>query len=132
MKKFYIFLLIFLASLIISCDSKIDEPEITQTQKVGEKVNKLYISSPEEPISVSPNIAVSQTGLLINSFISEGLTKMGKDGDIIPGLAERWEVSEDGKIWKFYLKFNFLDYIPKKYFFLIFLDCIPKNYLNIF
>ena len=38
--------------------------------------------------------------------VYEGLTKRGKDLAIQPGLAERWETSEDGLTWRFYLRKN--------------------------
>jgi peptide/nickel transport system substrate-binding protein len=38
--------------------------------------------------------------------VMEGLTKRDKDLKIIPGLAERWETSDDGKRWRFYLRRN--------------------------
>src|ERR1043165_9644196 len=38
--------------------------------------------------------------------VMEGLTKRDKDLKIIPGLAERWEISDDGKRWRFYLRKN--------------------------
>jgi peptide/nickel transport system substrate-binding protein len=36
--------------------------------------------------------------------VYEGLTARGKDLAIQPGLAERWETSEDGLTWRFYLR----------------------------
>jgi peptide/nickel transport system substrate-binding protein len=36
--------------------------------------------------------------------VYEGLTKRGKNLAIEPGLAERWETSEDGLRWRFYLR----------------------------
>ncbi len=38
--------------------------------------------------------------------VMEGLTKRDKDLKIIPGLAERWETSDDGRRWRFYLRRN--------------------------
>jgi peptide/nickel transport system substrate-binding protein len=38
--------------------------------------------------------------------VYEGLTKRGKDLAIQPGLAERWETSEDGLTWRFFLRKN--------------------------
>src|SRR5687767_12458675 len=36
--------------------------------------------------------------------VYEGLTRRGKDLAIQPGLAERWETSEDGLTWRFFLR----------------------------
>jgi peptide/nickel transport system substrate-binding protein len=36
--------------------------------------------------------------------VYEGLTKRGRDLKIEPSLAERWETSEDGLTWRFYLR----------------------------
>lgn len=38
--------------------------------------------------------------------VYEGLTKRGKDLAIEPGLAERWEILDDGKRWRFHLRRN--------------------------
>ena len=34
----------------------------------------------------------------------EGLVKLDKDGKVVPGVAESWEKSEDGKTWTFKLR----------------------------
>jgi len=36
----------------------------------------------------------------------EGLVVYNKQGDIVPGLAERWEISQDRLVWTFHLKPN--------------------------
>ena len=36
--------------------------------------------------------------------VYEGLTQRGKDLAIEPGLAERWEMSDDGLTWRFFLR----------------------------
>ena len=40
----------------------------------------------------------------MHGAVFEGLTKRDKDLKIIPGLAERWETSDDGLTWRFYLR----------------------------
>lgn len=106
MKKFYVFLLTVLLGFALSCkkDEKVSDEK--PVQDIKKKTNRIIIRGTEEPVSVNPNLSQTPTGILINSFLNEGLTKIGKDGTLIPGLAERWEVSSDGKIWKFYLREN--------------------------
>ena len=106
MKKVYVFLLTVLLGLILSCEKDVKPADVKPVQDIKKKTNRLIIRGTEEPVSVNPNLSQTQTGILINSFLNEGLTKIGKDGTLIPGLAERWEVSEDGKVWKFYLRDN--------------------------
>lgn len=42
----------------------------------------------------------------ILSKLSSGLTRIDKDGNILPSLAEAWEIKNDGKKYIFYLKKN--------------------------
>src|SRR5437764_10607715 len=51
-----------------------------------------------DPYSLNESFTL---GMLGNVY--EGLTKRGKDLEIIPGLAERWEVLEPTR-WRFYLR----------------------------
>lgn len=40
----------------------------------------------------------------ITNLISMGMTVTGADGKVIGAIAERWEASDSGKMWTFYLK----------------------------
>ena len=57
-----------------------------------------------EPKSLDPQIAegVPEANILLDLF--EGLTTHDAEANVIPGLAEKWEVSEDGKTYKFFLR----------------------------
>jgi peptide/nickel transport system substrate-binding protein len=46
------------------------------------------------------------TTLGLQGNVYEGLTKRDKDLKIIPGLAERWEVLDGAKLWRFHLRRN--------------------------
>ena len=106
MKKVYIFLLTVLLGLVLSCEKTKKPADTDPVQEIKKKNNRLIIRGTEEPVSVNPNLSQTPTGIVANSFLNEGLTKIGKDGMLVPGLAERWEVSSDGKVWKFYLRDN--------------------------
>ena len=42
--------------------------------------------------------------MTVDSFILEGLVREDKAGKILPGIAEKWNVSQDGLVWTFYLR----------------------------
>lgn len=66
--------------------------------------NTLVISSVREPDTID----VHKTTWVDNSTanIYDTLLKRDLEGNIIPGLAEKYDISDDGKIWTFYLDEN--------------------------
>lgn len=38
------------------------------------------------------------------NMLGEGLTKIAPNGEVVPGLADRWEANSDGTEWTFFLK----------------------------
>lgn len=53
--------------------------------------------------SFDPQLAGSDPELIIVENCFQGLLDKDENGKIIPGAAERWEVSEDGLIYTFYI-----------------------------
>jgi len=64
----------------------------------------LDVANQGEPLSLDPHKASGQweNNIIGNMFV--GLTTEAANGEPIPGMAERWETSEDGKTWTFYLR----------------------------
>src|SRR5574338_486850 len=64
----------------------------------------LDISNQGEPLSLDPQKCSSnwENNIVGNMFI--GLTTEDARAQPIPGMAERWEVSEDGRTWTFFLR----------------------------
>lgn len=64
----------------------------------------LDICNQGEPLSLDPHKASGQweNNILGNMFV--GLTTENAKAEPIPGMAERWETSEDGRTWTFYLR----------------------------
>lgn len=60
---------------------------------VGQSVNI-------NPLEVSSN----EVDCDLESLIFNGLTKYNKNGELVSDLAERWEISEDGKQYTFFLR----------------------------
>jgi oligopeptide transport system substrate-binding protein len=57
-----------------------------------------------EPLSLDPHQANSVWEDNILGDLLVGLTTESADGEPIPGAAEKWEQSEDGKTWTFHLR----------------------------
>src|SRR5690348_12121085 len=57
-----------------------------------------------DPRSLDPALSTDvPTGRAV-SYVFDGLTSFGPDAQLQPGLAERWEVSPDGKTYTFQLR----------------------------
>lgn len=64
----------------------------------------LDIGNVAEPLSLDPHKASGQWENRIIGEMFIGLTTEDAEGQPIPGMAQRWEVSDDGLIWTFYLR----------------------------
>ncbi|MGQ3015861.1 peptide ABC transporter substrate-binding protein [Phenylobacterium sp.] len=64
----------------------------------------LLIGNGSEPATLDPHKATGtwESRILADAFM--GLTQDDASGEAIPGMAERWEVSDDGLVWTFYLR----------------------------
>ncbi|RHW35039.1 peptide ABC transporter substrate-binding protein [Lysinibacillus yapensis] len=71
------------------------------TTEGGPKELNLVVTS--EPPSMHPQLATDNTSSAVLKQIYEGLTTY-KDGEVIAGAAEKWEVSEDGLVYTFTLR----------------------------
>ena len=70
----------------------------------GKKDLNLYSASDIPTLDISKAEDTVSSEVLMNTM--EGLVKLDKDGKIVPGIAESWEKSEDGKTWTFKLRNN--------------------------
>ena len=58
-----------------------------------------------EPPHIDPTAgAAAAIDEVVYSNVFEGLTKIGPNGEVEPGLAESWEISDDGKVYTFKLR----------------------------
>lgn len=73
----------------------------------SQKPADLVIINGKEPESLDPAIFTAQADGRIVGTIFEGLTRYNeKDASGEPGLAERWDISEDGRIYTFHMRAN--------------------------
>ncbi len=81
-------------------------PQLTTAEKKARE-GILVINNAAEPAGLDPQ---SVTGLLESRIVSalfEGLVNYNpKDLSPVPGVAERWTMSADGRTWTFYLRTN--------------------------
>lgn len=67
-----------------------------------------------DPVSFDPQIASDNASKIVVFNCFEGLVRPDKDGKIIPGVAERWEISSDGLVYTFHLKQNAKWFVSEK------------------
>lgn len=72
-----------------------------------QKPADLVIINGKEPESLDPAIFTAQADGRIVQTIFEGLTRYNeKDASGEPGLAERWDISDDGRVYTFHMRPN--------------------------
>ncbi|MEO9337921.1 ABC transporter substrate-binding protein [Mesorhizobium sp. SB112] len=65
----------------------------------------LILGVPLEPPHLDPTAgAAAAIDEVLYANVFEGLTRIGPKGEVLPALAESWEISEDGKIYTFKLR----------------------------
>ena len=62
----------------------------------------LRLNLAEDPPQLDSTRSTDQVSFFVLGHVMEGLTRYGKGGDIVPGVAERWELGEKGAT--FYLR----------------------------
>jgi len=75
--------------------------------EIAEKEKILIIAADDgEPITLDPAVSYSTDSMRIDRAVYEKLLdyKPGSLTDFVPSLAERWEVSADGKVYTFHLR----------------------------
>lgn len=100
---------VVVAGLLASCGGKKTAPaggNAAGAQGSEEKGSVLHVQIGPSPETIDPalNSAVDGANMIIHAF--EGLLKFDRNNNIVAGLAEKWEQSEDGLTWTFHLRPN--------------------------
>lgn len=66
--------------------------------------NMLKRGTASEPPSIDPHLAQGNTSSALIDDLFIGLTTTDSSGQMIGGIAESWEVSDDGLVWTFKLR----------------------------
>ncbi|KQL49814.1 hypothetical protein AN963_08950 [Brevibacillus choshinensis] len=64
----------------------------------------LKINAKTEPPSLNPALIDNQSAGDIANQLFEGLARVDKNGEILPGVAEKWDVSDDKTVYTFHLR----------------------------
>lgn len=72
--------------------------------ELGEGRTELNITNSSDIPTLDVSKAEDTVSSEVLMNVMEGLVKLDKDGKIVPGVAESWEKSEDGKTWTFKLR----------------------------
>ncbi len=70
----------------------------------GLPVDQLRVATSTMPDSLDPARGQFASAALIYKQVHAGLTEYGRNGQLAPGLAERWETTPDGLSWTFILR----------------------------
>lgn len=105
-KKLLLSLLIINTGIALSSCSK--------TQNEQSKKDMITVDLGSDPSTIDPQKAEDLQSQRVVNDLFEGLTVVNQENDIIPGLAEKWDISPDGKTYTFYLrdKLKFSDGTP--------------------
>ncbi len=89
--------LIFLMISLLPACSRAPDSDLPD-----EKVLRIALRS--EPPTLDPSLATDNVSFDLLTNLMEGLTQYSDDLRPIPGVAERWEFSDDGRVIRFYLR----------------------------
>lgn len=65
---------------------------------------ELHVNLRTEPPVLYPALATDTTSGLVLYHVLEGLTRLGENGQVRPGMATSWQVSDDGMTYTFFLR----------------------------
>ncbi len=91
---FYFFLLIGL--LLVSA--------VFLRREKKETENKVVVVVPQDPDYLDPHLASAAGTYEMMFNVYEGLLKPAPDGTLLPAIAERYSIAEDGLAYTFYLR----------------------------
>jgi len=85
------------SSLLVACNK--------QATNQQQSKNELVFAIGAEVPSLDAQIATDTYSIMVGNAIFEGLVRV-HDGKIYPGMAEKWEISPDGKTYTFHIRDN--------------------------
>lgn len=118
MKKWLVFLVaIFAVFTLAACTANKDagkedkgndqkQTDKAEGDKDQDKEKTLYMNNEDEPTSLDPAIGFDNVSWSSLNNLMEGLTRLGQNHEPEAAIAEKWDISEDGKTYTFHLRDN--------------------------
>lgn len=96
--------LVFMLSLVLVLALVVTGCASGSKNESGANNNEFRINLASEPPTLDPAQATDQVSFTVINAIYEGLTIIDENGNVQPGIAEKWDVSEDGKTYTFTIR----------------------------
>lgn len=94
-------MLLVLSTLLSACSPKAPTQGDAAVPAPAEKSINILMES--EPPNIDPQIGTDLYSFFVAGHVLEGLVRV-YDGKVIPGIAEKWEISPDGLTYTFHLR----------------------------
>ena len=88
-------LVFFVSFFSLSCSKNVNDTD-----------RGIIVNLSVEPKTIDPSLNAQIYGVIYISHVFEGLTIRDRNNKIVPGVAESWDISDDGKTYTFYLRTN--------------------------
>ena len=89
-----VILILALLMMLVSCGGN--------DKKIEEQKNEVVFANFRDIRDLNPHNYAGE--LYAQNMLYEGLVKINPEGEIIPWLAEKWEITDDGKSYTFFLR----------------------------
>ncbi len=98
--------LLFCSLILTACGSAKKSNSNGNKQKDFVNNQQIILNTMSEPPSLDPALIDNQLAGDMANQLFEGLVRLDKDGNVKPGVAERWTISDDQLVYTFYLNKN--------------------------
>ena len=91
------------ATLLVGCSS--------DNKESREMLKKSIINLRQEPPQLNSILAYDSVSFNVINHVFEGLTRIDKNQNVIPGVAKGWDISEDKLTYTFYIRNSIFNHI---------------------
>jgi len=85
-------------------EATVETAEEKEAEEVAEEEKEVVIAIVNDPVSLDPHVRDSGTEMQIAAHLYDSLVDYNPDLSLKPGLAESWEIKDDGMTWEFKLR----------------------------